>query len=351
MRSMACVQAKIFRALSIIYAILFSASISIISFVSINGIVGFGVFICHVLKLSYFNVIRLKSAILRMWFSIFTGHFEHFSGLTIVLSGDAFRPDEPALVICNHRSWIDSAVIFSLARQVGMHGDVKFLGKQSLLLFPVFGIAAWLLNAVVFIKRQSSSAGRRMTRVFSNLTDERRQGKSYWLVNYLEGTRFTPEKRREAVEFAKKRDLKVLDQVLQPRTKGFVATVSALRGNAKAVYDITIGYNQSENEEMDPSFQEMYFIGSSTNRLIYVHQKRIPLSSVPEDEEALKDWIYALYEQKDELLRGFREKGKFEGRPMRWNRIQWAYLSQCILCICGPFFLFMYCLFTYGKVS
>lgn len=167
-----------------------------------------------------------------------------------------------------------------------------------------------------------------MGNLFSSLTDHRRGKVPYWLINYLEGTRFTEEKRRIGNEFAEQRDLKPLRYLLQPRTKGFVATVGALRGNAAAVYDVTIGYIQNENGEMATSFQEMY-LTSGSNRVIHVHQRRIPLSQLPEEEEELKEWIYTLYQQKDELLRGFRQNGEFEGRPMRWNRMTLGYWMWC----------------------
>lgn len=228
-----------------------------------------------------------------------------------------------------------------------MHGDVKFLAKRPLLLFPVYGFTGWILDVVIFIKRQSTSAGRRMTRMFDSLTDTRRQNAPYWLISYLEGTRFTYGKREKAVEFAKKRDLKVLDEVLQPRTKGFISTVHALRGNASAVYDVTIGYQKTKDNEMSPSFQEMYFMpGIRNDRVIHVHQRRIPLSEVPQDDKALKQWIYKLYEQKDELLQGFREKGSFDGRQMRWNRMSWAYWIRCQTIMYGSYAVLMYGLYT-----
>lgn len=342
---MAGVRPKLANLLGLAYSALFSLHISLISVVLVDGLASVAVAIWRLLKLNHRALVALCSQTLRIWFSIFMGHLEHFGGLTVVLTGDAFCPNESALVVCNHRSWADTVVIYSLARQVRMHGDVKFLAKRSLLLVPIYGFAGWVLDVVIFIKRQSESAGRRMTKVFSSLTDPRREHAPYWLINYLEGTRFTLKKLEAAHDFAKKRDLKVLTQVLQPRTKGFISTVHALRGNASAVYDITIGYQESEEREMQPSFKQMYFTPALRNRVIHVHQRRIPLQHVPHDEEQLKKWIYKLYEQKDELLTGFRETGKFDGRPMRWNRMTWAFWLRCQFVINSLFVLFVYAVY------
>lgn len=349
---MTIVQGTLFRAAGSLYTAFFSLFISIVTAILVDGVFGLTVSAWSVLKLNHRALIHLYSSVLRRWFSIFVGHLEHFSRVTIVLTGDAFHPNESALVVCNHRSWADTIVLYSLARQVRMHGDVKFLAKRSLLVFPVYGFAGWLLDVVIFIKRQSTSAGRHLNMVYSRLTDPRRRQAPYWLISYLEGTRFTREKREKAIEFAKKRDLKVLEEVLQPRTKGFISTVGALRGHVHAVYDITIGYTQSEDGDIDPTFQQMYLTPSKKDRLIHVHQRRIPLSELPRDEEDLKNWVYRLYEQKDELLKSFREKGKFEGSSMRWNRMTWAYWIQCQAILYGAFGLTLYTIYRlmpFGK--
>ncbi|PXF45184.1 putative 1-acyl-sn-glycerol-3-phosphate acyltransferase 5 [Gracilariopsis chorda] len=339
-------KAALLRAFGSLYTAFFSVLISVVTAILVDGVVGLTVSAWRILKLNHQALIKLSSSVLRTWFSIFMGHLEHFGRLTIVLTGDAFHPNESALVVCNHRSWADTVVIYSLARQVRMHGDVKFLAKRSLLVFPVYGFAGWVLDVVIFIKRQSTSAGRRLNRMFSSLTDPRRRQAPYWLISYLEGTRFTHAKRQNAVEFAKKRDLKVLEEVLQPRTKGFISTVHALRTNAQAVYDITIGYTQSENGDMDPTFKQMYLTPARKDRVIHVHQRRIPLSDLPQDDEELKNWVYRLYEQKDELLKAFRTNGCFAARPMRWNRMTWGYWMQCQAIVYGAFGITIYTVYT-----
>ncbi|CDF33845.1 Lysophosphatidic acid acyltransferase [Chondrus crispus] len=330
-------------AIGLLYSLSFSVWISCVTAFLVDIVVALTVITSRTLKVSHRALVGFCSSVLRTWFSVFMGHLEHFGGITLVMTGDSFCPNESALLVCNHRSWADTIVLYSLARQVRMHGDVKFLAKRSLLVFPIYGFAGWILDVVIFIKRESDSAAQRMTKVFSSLTDPRRERAPYWLINYLEGTRFTRAKLRAAQDFAKKRDLKTLDHVLQPRTKGFIATVHALRGSAKAVYDVTIGYQESDKKHMDPTFPQMYFTPSLAERIIHVHQRRIPLDQIPQDEEELKRWVYKLYEQKDDFLRGFREKGHFDGRPMRWNRMTWMYWVRCQVITYGLFLFFLYC--------
>lgn len=225
-------------------------------------------------------------------------------------------------------------MLFALARQVGRNGDCKFMAKKSLLLFPVFGLVGAVTDSVVFIQREAKKAGSAMATVCRRLVDPRRRDLPFWLIIFPEGTRRTAKKLSEAQDFAKKRDLRSLDHILQPRTKGFVSMSKALRDTADAVYDVTIAYGTKSDEEVKPSFLSLYFTAALGERVIHVHQRRIPMERVPEDEERAKKWLYKLYEQKDALLDGYYKNGKFQGEPMRWNKITVAHWARCFF-ICS----------------
>lgn len=280
-------------------------------------------------------IVGMQSAILDTWFTMLIGNCEHPGGFTLRVTGDVFRSDETAIIVCNHRSWIDTVALFSLARQVGRNGDVKFLAKKSLLLFPVFGLIGAVTDSVVFIERSAQRATEAMSKVYRRLTDARRADLPFWLIIYPEGTRRTPEKLAAARDFAKKRDLRALDHLLQPRTKGFVSATQALRGTAGAVYDVTVAYGDNAEEEVRPSFLEMYFTTAVRQRVVHVHQRRIPLDCVPAEEEEAKLWVYKLFEQKDALIDGYYKNKKFEGNPMRWNRMSLGRWLWCISACAG----------------
>lgn len=306
-----------------------SLFITVSSGVLMVGVVGTVVLLARILGVPFRAVVDFRAALLRRWFSLFMGHEEHFGGLTIKLTGDVLRAEDTAIIVCTHRTWIDTLVLYSLARQVGRHGDVKFLAKRSLIFFPVFGLVGFVLDSVVFIQRTASRAGSSLSAIFNRLTDARRGGAPFWMIIYAEGTRRTPEKLAAAQGFAKKRDLAPLRHVLQPRTKGFVSTVAALRGVATVVYDITIAYGEDPAAPVDPSFLRMHFTTALQNRVVHVHQRRIPIDTIPKDEEGAKKWLYKLYEQKDELLEGYYKNKKFDGKAMRWNRMTWGYWLTC----------------------
>lgn len=309
--------------------VLYLFALTCASFVVINLFLGPIILLWSLSKLFPLTLVWFQSTILAIWMSIFISHFEHFAGLKLVLTGDAARSDESALIVCNHTTWTDTVIMYSLARQANLHGDVKFFAKKSLIFFPVFGLIGAILHVVIFITRDYSRAKEGMDKTFSALSDPKRR-QNFWLVSYLEGTRITKQKLERSQSFSKKRDLRPLRHILQPRTKGFVSSVQELRSVASCVYDVTIGYNVDGDLSPVPKFMEVLLTPCFTReRVVHVHQRRIPISQLPAEEEALKLWTYKLYEQKDDLLEKFRKTGRFPGPQVFWERMSISYALGC----------------------
>jgi Acyltransferase C-terminus len=96
------------------------------------------------------------------------------------------------------------------------------------------------------------------------------------------------------------------------------------------VYDVTLGYQEDDDAERNvtPDFVSTLLTPSATPRVVAVHQRRIPLEEVPEDEEELKAWIYRLYAEKDKLLDEFARTGAFPGRKVQWVRMPPRMLAE-----------------------
>lgn len=92
----------------------------------------------------------------------------------------------------------------------------------------------------------------------------------------------SPKKKSESQDFAKKRDLPVLDHVLLPRSKGFVAAVSELRdSHVKHVYDLTLVYGGPNGVQDAPRFWDI--LGTprlSPQYAFHVHVKRCVLTNM-----------------------------------------------------------------------
>ena len=83
------------------------------------------------------------------------------------------------------------------------------------------------------------------------------------LAIYPEGTRQTKEKMRKAHEFAKKRGLTQLENLLQPRVKGFRILTNELRQSAQWIIDITTYYHPK------PPPVKQFFLEGRLNEFCY----------------------------------------------------------------------------------
>ena len=93
---------------------------------------------------------------------------------------------------------------------------------------------------------------------------------------------------------------------LVPRTKGFVASIHGLHEHVDAVYDITIGYTGEK-----PSLVDCFAVNVPK---VNIHVRRFPIADLPVgDDEALNQWVFDRYREKDELLIDFHAKGTFPG--------------------------------------
>lgn len=265
--------------------------------------------------------------VVHTFLTLFSGHCERVGGLTLSVRGERIdRGDERALVLCNHRSWVDTVVLVLLARHAGRLGGLKFVADSSLLKVPVVGVLAVLLDAVYVIERTARAAGAPLGRAYARLSRASRAGFPFWLILYPEGYLRSAAKLRAAREFAEKRGLAPLNHLLQPRTKGFVGALRSLRGDIDAVYDVTIAYGRRPYDAVTPSMFSIYFTYAFAPRVVHVYTRRIPMEAVPKDEDDAKAWLYKLYEEKDALLEEFYKNHRFPGNRVAWQNATIAHL-------------------------
>ena len=82
--------------------------------------------------------------------------------------------------------------------------------------------------------------------------------------------------------------------MLSPRSKGFIAATQTLRPVISAVIDVTICYSHRP-----PLFAHIL---RGTKMAIDVHVKVVPIEDLPLDEEGLREWLFDLFKEKDQLL-------------------------------------------------
>lgn len=233
-----------------------------------------------------------------VWYCIQTV-FEKKHKAKITYSGDSIPEKENAIVIVNHRSYDDFLLVNSVAFRKGMIKSLKYFAKDSLKFLPAFGWGMYLMGQI-FVKRNWTSDQKSINKAYGNIKKEK---EPVWIIMYLEGTRINAQKLIQSHEFARKRNLPILNNVLLPRTKGLKATLNAFRNShVKYVYDFTLVYQHKEKGfAVLPSVAKILSEDLSDYQF-HVHIRRIPMEDIPEDENEINEWAIQLYKDKDDLL-------------------------------------------------
>ena len=214
--------------------------------------------------------------------------------IDIRFRGDRLPREEDVLIISNHQSMADVLLLMCVAHRCGRLPDMKWFVKDSVKYVPGPGWGMYFLDCL-FVTRNWARDQVRIQRMFSKYLEHRIP---VFIVSFLEGTRRTEAKTRSSQAFAERSGLYVPQQTLLPRTKGFVATLGALREHLDAVYDVTIAY-----PERVPSLLDCF---ACRVVCVEVRVERHSLSELPTDDEALAAWALERFREKDQMLIDFQ---------------------------------------------
>eukprot|EP00276_Gloeochaete_wittrockiana_P007468 CAMPEP_0184664960 /NCGR_PEP_ID=MMETSP0308-20130426/54991_1 /TAXON_ID=38269 /ORGANISM="Gloeochaete witrockiana, Strain SAG 46.84" /LENGTH=251 /DNA_ID=CAMNT_0027108663 /DNA_START=183 /DNA_END=935 /DNA_ORIENTATION=- len=240
---------------------------------------------------------------------------ESSPNLSIYYAGDFKPPSENAVVILNHISYVDWAWMYGFCKRNNRLGQMKFMLKEPIKYIPGFGWGMYLLEWL-FLKRDWEKD---KENVYASLNrysrDYVKNREPLWLFVFPEGTRFTLKKLKESHEFAKKKDLPILESCLLPRVKGFVTVVQGLRKNCiHAIYDITLAYSgfpatsNGVTTTGIPSLKQL-LLSTKKGRKVILHVKRYALSELPETDEGLTEWLMERWVEKDKKVTEYHDKG------------------------------------------
>ncbi|EGC29814.1 hypothetical protein DICPUDRAFT_58605 [Dictyostelium purpureum] len=284
---------------------------------------------------SYFR--KITNLIAQLGWPLFTLAFETLGRNKLVYSGESLREyqnfdsnkkiegkDRNALVLINHTHHCDWLLSFSLGERCGRIGNIKIAMKDIIKYIPFVGAGIWAMG-FIFLSRQWQNDQHKINKAYSHL---KKDGEPFWFVTHPEGSRFGPSNLKSSQEFAKSRNLPILNNILMPRVKGFTSAVLALNDTVDAVYDLTVAYKKA------PGNMVKLIYGSDPTE-IHIHVRRFPLSEIPtSNEKDIEQWLYDRYYEKDQLLKTFKEKGYFDqskhlNLPFKYQK----YLPNLILWI------------------
>ena len=208
------------------------------------------------------------------------------------------RLDSWYFVIANHQTWVDILASFHvLNRRVP---PLKYFLKQELFYVPIIGLAVYALD-YPFMKRYSREFLAKHPHLRGkDLETTRKACEKYnhypvSVLNFLEGTRRTPEKHEQSQSPYR--------HLLKPKSAGAAFVLSALGKRMDCLLDLTIAYPKGI-----PSFWDLC-CGRVRHIVIDMKTRPIPTEYCLgryEDDAIFRDnfqlWIGSLWEEKDNKL-------------------------------------------------
>jgi len=210
-----------------------------------------------------------------------------------------FDPDKNKsyLLISNHQTWTDIIVLFKIF--LGEIPFLKFFLKKELFWIPILGVAWWALD-YPFMKRYPKSLIQKKPHLKGKDIEitmkacKKFKGKPVTVMNFVEGTRVTPEKQ--------KRQDSPFTNLLRPKAGGVGFVFTIMGEQISSILNATIAYPDGPY-----SFWE-YLCGRIPE--IIVHVEEIPMTenligdymNDPVFRDYFQKWINGLWIEKDEKL-------------------------------------------------
>jgi 1-acyl-sn-glycerol-3-phosphate acyltransferase len=201
-------------------------------------------------------------------------------------------------VNCNHQSWADILVLFYAF--TGHIPFFKFFLKKELFWVPLLGICWWALDypfmerfSRSFLEKNPHMKGKDLET--TRKACERYRHTPVSILNFMEGTRFTPEKHsRQGSPYR---------HLLKPKAGGFAFAMAAMDGKIANILDVTIIYS-------DKGLSFWDFICGRISRITVLAKKlHVSVDTLTGDyqndeifRDRLQNWVCDLWQDKDELI-------------------------------------------------
>lgn len=207
------------------------------------------------------------------------------------------------LMTCNHQSWVDTTVnqYFGLTRMP----LTRFFTKWELIFIPFVGQAFKILGFPM-MKRHSKEQIAKNPELKTRDMEESRKAceqllsQPFTLLNYLEGTRFTPEKHDQQKSPYK--------HLLKPKAGGLALALNILGDKIDALVDMTIVYPDGA-----PGYGD-FWLGEVNLIAVNLRKIEIPgwvLGGNYEDDaeyrEHFQQWVHELWTEKDQLIERMKQ--------------------------------------------
>jgi 1-acyl-sn-glycerol-3-phosphate acyltransferase len=215
-----------------------------------------------------------------------------------IRSSAALSREQWYLVSINHRSWADIPVLLkALTDRVPF--PVVF-AKRQMYWVPIIGTALWALDYPIMKRFSRRQLARHPEKRGIDLETTRRSCRKYQfrpvaIWNFIEGTRFTPEKHRHQESPYR--------HLLRPKSGGLAFAIQAMEGRITRLLDVTIVYPEGITNFW------AYLRGEVRQVTVHLREIVIPdrllhgsYRNDPGYRETVKEWLTQIWHEKDDLM-------------------------------------------------
>ena len=202
------------------------------------------------------------------------------------------------LMTCNHQSWVDTTVnqYFGLTRMP----LTRFFTKWELIFIPFVGQAFKILGFPMMKRHSKAQIAKNPELKYHDMDEARKSceqllSQPFTLLNYLEGTRFTPEKQAQHQS--------PYQYLLKPKAGGLALALDILGNEIDALVDMTIVYPDGA-----PGYGE-FWLGEVPRIAVNLRKIEIPAwvlaghyDEDAEFREKFQNWVDTLWAEKDQLI-------------------------------------------------
>ena len=208
------------------------------------------------------------------------------------------------MMICNHQSWVDTTVnqYFGLTRMP----LTRFFTKWELIFIPFVGQAFKILGFPMMKRHTKEQIAKNPELKSRDILEARKAceqllSQPFTLLNYLEGTRYTPEKHAQQQSPYK--------NMLKPKAGGLALALNILGDQIDALVDMTIVYPNGA-----PGYGD-FWLGDVSCIAVDVRKVEIPtwiLGGNYEDDpvyrERFQAWVDQIWTEKDHRISQLKAK-------------------------------------------
>ncbi len=232
------------------------------------------------------------------WIGVNNFNQEVFNHIKWDVSGiDDLKKNGWYMVVANHQSWVDILVLQRVFHQ--KIPFLKFFLKKELFWFPILGLAWWALD-FPFMKRFTKSYLKKNPHMkgkdleITQKACEKFKTIPVSVMNFVEGTRFTRQKRdRQRSPYA---------HLLRTRAGGVAFVLSAMGKHLNQILDVTIAYPDGKVTFWEFVTGQIREIRVEVNSHDITQELMGDYSNDMDYRKKFHAWLNTLWQEKDSRL-------------------------------------------------